>query len=307
MARRKISIASIAVVCVVASQTAASAAISRYIDGPRNEFNVAVETGVHAWAVDTAAHPYADTVWVKPDGGPAYRVSALTSAAYLGNIDLANPTYGDVLVFYSGRSLGRRQFDIRLWDLANHAALALPDGINTPTADERQPSISGDYLLFQRVRPSGATRLLLYRFSTQAFTTIIATSAHDAHRVLDARLNGDYVVYDSCSSTSCDVFRRQISTTTTVKAPNSGHANYWPTVMPDGTVYYVQGSARFCGHHTRLMRWPGSGSATLLAALPETIEAGGMDAYDDGVSTTLYFTRIRCRTAQYGIYRLTNA
>ena len=91
-----------------------------------------------------------------------------------------------------------------------------------------------------------------------------------------------------------------------MKAPNAGHANYWPTVLPDGTVYYVQGSARFCGHHTRLMKWTGSGSATLLAALPETIEAAAMDAYDDGVSTTLYFTRIRCRTAQYGIYQLPN-
>jgi hypothetical protein len=31
-----------------------------------------------------------------------------------------------------------------------------------------------------------------------------------------------------------------------------------------------------------------------------------MDAYDDGSSTTLYFSRNRCRTNQYGIYQLPN-
>ena len=305
MSSRKISVALIAVAWVAVSQSPASAAVSRYIDGPRNEFGITVDAGYHAWSVDTAAHPYLQSVWVKPDGGPAYRVSSLASEAFVGNIDLANPTYGDVLVFYAGGSFGRGQYDLRIWDLANREALSLPAGINTRTADESAPSISGDYLSFVRTRPSGATRLLLYRFSTDTFTTI-ATGNRTTGFFYD-QLAGDYLVYHRCLSTGvCNVFRRRISTATTVQAPNLGHANYYPTVLTDGTVYYVQGSARYCGHHTKLMKWTGSGSATLLVALPETIESGAMDAYDDGSSTTLYFSRNRCRTNQYGIYQLPN-
>lgn len=306
MSRRTVSIAVLALAWFVVAEIPASAAVSKYIDGPRNEFGIAVDAGYHAWAVDSAAHPSVHTVWVKPEGGPAYRVSSLRSGAYLGNIDLANPTYGDVVIFYSGAGYGRGQYDLKIWDLVNREALALPAGVNTPNADESQPSISGDYLSFQRTRPSGATRLLLYRFSTHTFTTI-ATGNQTTGFFYD-QIDGDYLVYHRClGSGVCNVFRRRISTGTTVEAPNPGHANYFPTVMSDGTVYYVQGSARYCGHHTKLLRWTGSGSATLLSALPETIEAGAMDAYDDGVSTTLYFTRIRCRTAQYGIYKLANA
>ena len=295
MFRRKIAIALLAIAWVVASQVAASAAISRYIDGPRNEWGIAVEPGYHAWTVDSAAHPFID-------------VSALGSDALLGNIDAGNATFGDVLVFYAGGGLGTRQWDLKLWDLANHEALHVPAGINTPTADERTPSISGDYLLFKRVRPSGADRLLLYQLSTQTFTTIATTTPAQQQLIDVGRVNGDYVVYDVCSYNSvCNVFRYQISTATQLEAPKPGPSNYVPTVMPDGTVYFVNGSARYCGHHTRLMKWTGSGGATELATLPETIESGTMDGYDDGVTTTLYFTRVRCAAGDAsGIYRLPN-
>jgi hypothetical protein len=309
--RRKISIACLALVWVVVSQVMASAAISRYIDGPRNERTVAVEAGIHAWAADTAAHPGVYGVWVKPDGGPAYRVSSASSTALLGSIDLANPTFGDVLVFSSSRSRGGLAFNLRLWDLANREALSVPDGINTPTADERSPSISGDYLLFERQRSSGSDRLILYRFSTQTFTSIIAM-AHPRPPGFEGSITGDFMVYDTCSGSSatfvCNVFRRRISTSATVQVPNPGRVNHWPAVTADGTVYYVQSSARSCGRHTKLMKWTGTGTPTTLAALPEAVEAGPTDAYDDGVSTTFYFTRMRCVAGfPSGIYRLPNA
>lgn len=293
---------------VVVSQTSASATTSRYLDGPRNEWGVAVEAGVHAWTVDSAAHPFKDTVWVKPDGGPAYRVSALTSDALLGNIDLANPTFGDVLVFESSGNLGRRQIDVRIWDLANREALTTPAGIDTPTADEESPSISGDRLVFLRVYASGAARVILYRLGAQTFTSVALRRPRQQATINSARVAGDYVVYDVCAVGGvCNVFRYRISTATTVEAPNPGRANYWPTVMADGTVYFVQGSARECGHVTNLMRWTGSGSPTLLAALPEKVDAAAMDAHDDGTSTTLYFTRIRCASGfRTGIYQVPN-
>jgi hypothetical protein len=305
MSRRKICIALLAMTWVVASQIDASAAVTKYIDSPRNEFSIAVEAGVHAWAQDTTQHQYVYQVWVKPDGGPRYRVSALSSSASVGNIDLANPSFGDVLVFSSRGGLGQNQSDIKLWDLANHAALVLPAGINSSTADEERPAISGDYLLFTRVQPSGAERLLLYRFSTHSFTSIASATPQAATDFIGT-LRGDYVVYDACTSTTCNVFRYRISTTARVEAPNAGHANYWPTVATNGTVYYVQGSFRYCGHHTKLMKWTGAGSATLLTALPEGIEAAAMDTYNDGSSTTLYLSRLVCQGFHYGIYQIPN-
>lgn len=304
MTHRGIAAAVLALAWIVVSVGPADATVTTYIDSPRNEFSVAVNAGVHAWSVDSAAHPYVYRIWVKPTGGPAYPVSALTSSARVGNIDLANPTFGDVLSFSSGVNLGRRQQDIKLWDLADREPLAVPAGINTPDADEARPSISGDYLLFERIRPSGADRLLLYRLSTQTLTSIAATTPQQPAD-FDSHVSGDYVVYHVCSELEvCNVFRRRISTATTVEAPNPGRANYSPTVTADGTVYYVQGSSRFCGHHSKIMRWTGGGSATLLAALPETIEAGVRDAYDNGGTTTVYFTRLRCRGYHYGIYQL---
>jgi hypothetical protein len=303
-----VTLVAVLMTLAVGLATPASASISQYIRTPRNAFRVAVDNGVHAWSVDSTAHPYAYRVWVKPSGGPAYPVSAATSSALVGNIDLGNPTYGNVLTFWAGRGYGRGQRDLRLWDLDNREPLTLPAGINTPKADEVEPSISGDYLLFGRIQPSGASRLLLYRFSTHTFTSIVHLKP-SGFPYFSGQIDGDYVVYHVCSGTTgvCNVFRRQVSSSTTVKVPNPRRATYWPTVLADGTVYYVQGSPRVCGHRTRLMRWTGGGTATILATLPEGADAAGMDADRQGGNTTLYFTRIRCVDSHYGIYQMPGA
>jgi hypothetical protein len=304
MIRRTVTLTAIVAVTALAYPTPASAVVSRYIDTPRNEFWVAVDAGVHAWSVDTPAHPYVYRVWVKPSGGSAYAVSAPKANAAVGDIDLSNPTFGDVLVYSAAPDLGRGQRDIRLWDLANHEFLSVPAGINTPNADETRPTIGGDYLVFERIKRTGSDSLFLYRFSTHTFRLLARTTPQQLAD-MEPRVNGDYAVYHVCPVTNlCNVFRRQLSTGTTRTVPNPGRADYSPAVTTSGTVFYIQGSPRYCGHHSKIMSWTGSGSPTLLVALPERVEAGVRDVYDDGVSATLYFTRVRCVGSHYGIYQL---
>ncbi len=119
-----------------------------FIDTANNEWSVAVEAGYTVWAVDKGTS-YVWSLKVKPAGQPAYAVNPTTTSAEAGSIELGGP-HGDVLVYGVGAKRGIGDWSVRLWDLAAKKFLPVPAGINTTAKSERNPSISGDHLLFGR-------------------------------------------------------------------------------------------------------------------------------------------------------------
>ena len=102
-------------------------------------------------------------------------------------------------------------------------------------------------------------------------------------------------MYWKCSASTCDVWRYRISATrfTTVTAAASGRANYWPAVMPDGTVYYVQGSFDRCGRNTEVLRFH-AGTVTTVATVPNGTELAAMEARTVNGIDQLLVTEITC-------------
>jgi hypothetical protein len=82
-----------------------------------------------------------------------------------------------VLAYSRSRAIRQKQWDVRLFDVETKTHLAVPEGINTTSKREGRPSISGDYLLFERgpQRWGAGTKIVLYRFSTSS-STIIGTA-----------------------------------------------------------------------------------------------------------------------------------
>ena len=146
-------------------------------------------------------------------------------------------------------------------------------------------------------------KVLLYRFSTQALTTL--GTAPKGGNATAGGLEGDYASYTVCPrSYRCNVFRYTLSTGDRTKMPNPNRANYYSSVTADGTVYYVQGDPDSCGHHTKLVRFA-SGNATVLDQLPEGTEVGPTATFTDAGHVTMYFTRIQCQPFRSDIWSIT--
>ena len=73
----------------------------------------------------------------------------------------------------------RDDWDLAFTDLATGAPIPVPDVINTRRA-EREPSVSGDHLLFARGPRSGAPyadTVVLYNLATDTSTVLAHTDA----------------------------------------------------------------------------------------------------------------------------------
>jgi hypothetical protein len=103
------------------------------------------------------------------------------------------------------------------------------------------------------------------------------------------------------------VARYQISTATTVKLPlpPSGRSDYDSAVASDGTVYFVEGAARICGHRTKIRTWNGSTVTTVWRA-PDGDEVGFMNLDTFGGNQTLSYSLAICPygSERWGSYRI---
>jgi hypothetical protein len=277
------------------------------INTSANEWDAAI-TGYEAWGIVTSRlRPV--LVRVKPGGSPAYRVNPAGTAASLGDIDIGGPS-GDVLVFSQGGNDGAGNWDVRLWDLAAKERIPALGVMNTPDRREDDASVSGSKILFARGPVKGLPKCVyLFDFVTRDDPVLIARAPEGGWIDADD-IAGDYATYTRCRSNGvCDVYRYRLSTTDRVKIPrsNANRADYWSTVLDDGTVYFVRGSARYCGVDVRIMHWNGVDSSTLATtvfAFPDGIEIGPTNAAD-GAPPTVYFTRVRCGVPlQTGIWSI---
>jgi hypothetical protein len=237
--------------------------------------------GWFAWEANTRAHPRVFKVYVQPDGGTKQRV-ALAGTTRSPSLIASGHRAGQVVF----QALGLHKGDIRFYDPVAEQVLRAPRTINTAKHEE-YPEADGDYLTFDRY-DSSRWNTIIYRFSTK-------TSIVIGHRMIAGQLNGDYAVYMRCAASTCDVQRYRISAGrfTTMPAAASGRANYWPAVMADGTVYYVQGSRNRCGRNTRILRFH-AGAVTTVAKVPDGTELAAMEARTVNGTDQLLVTEVTC-------------
>lgn len=201
----------------------------------------------------------------------------------------------------------RPSFVLRLFDVASHTR-SVPAGVNTRRT-ELQPTISGDWILFGRLwgsRPVN-TQVILHNTNTAETRILDERVNRPRWQAYPGQVNGDYATWDPVDTRTSvsNVFLYQISTDTTTKLPRpTGKAQYFPSVTPTGTVFYVRSGLK-CGAHVVLREFA-SGSDTLLAAIPRGYDILRTFAVDEGAGvTSVYFSRYKCSTGKSHIYKLT--
>ena len=292
------TVAALSMIFVLATAGLAGSPV-RVVDTTAYEFGSAAGGDWLAWSRgSTLGGDYDLYVW--QTGQPATVVDA-GRFQEVGNIEIAG-AHGDILVFSVKPPSG--DSSIRFYDLSTGGISSPPAGVNT-AKDEDNPAISGAYLLFGRGPADRAlsTRVILFNLTTGT-STVVAT-APTGSTVLANSVEGDYASYTVCPSTGrCNVFRYRISTGTKVKMPNPNRATYWSSVLSDGTVYFVQGSPRYCGVNTKLMRFR-NGSAIILYTFSGGIEVADLDAVQGLGGPEVFFTRINCtNNSRSGIWRI---
>ena len=297
---RSIGIAAVALVLLSASG-ALGVTPTPVVSTRAIEWESTRAAGYFAYTQNSVRRPGHFDLWVKPDVGHRWpATTAATSGAHPG-IDIGNTHLGDVLVWSKGR---HDAWDLAFTDLVTGDAIAVPAGINTRRA-EREPSVSGDYLLFARGPRSG---------SPYADTVVLYNLATDTSRVLDHSVrglvnagwvSGDWAVWQKCHRASCSIWRYQISTDTPLRMPADVPVVYSPAVTSDGTVFYSR-SGYACGQHTKIVKvLPDGATMSTAYSFPRGVDAVDLFAYPNLTATVdLYLSRVSCRTFDFDVYVL---
>jgi hypothetical protein len=256
--------------------------------------------GYLSYTQNSTDRPNHYDLYVKPDGMPRWAATTHATSGAHPDIDLANANLGDVLAWSKGR---HGSWDLAFTDVVTQAPIAVPHGINTYRA-EREPSVSGDYLLFARGPRSGAPyadTVILYNLA--ADTSVVLDST-DRGLVNAGWVSGDYAVWQKCPGTQCSIFRYQISTDTLIKLPADVPVVYSPAVTANGTVYYVR-SGYNCGQHTKIVKVTDATVLQTVYSFPDGVDAADLFAYPNETKTVdVYLSRLPCRTFDFDVYVL---
>jgi hypothetical protein len=300
--RRASSVAALVAVLVLVATPAASAgeAPTPLVDTPAFEWEPTHAPGFLAYTQNSRRRPNHFDLYVKPDGEPRWRATTnATSGAHPG-IELGNAHLGDVLVWSQGR---RDAWDLAFTDMVTGDPVTVPAGINTVRA-EREPSVSGDHLLFARGPRSGqpyADTVVLYDLATDTPTVLDST---ERGLVNAGWVSGDYAVWQKCPGARCSIWRYQISTQETLRMPAAVPVVFSPAVTADGTVFYVR-SGFECGDRTKIVKVTGGTNLQTVYSFPVGIDAVDLFATpNESKSFDVYMSRVPCRTFDFDVYVL---
>jgi len=291
---------SLATSLLLLADVAIAATPTKVLGTPRNEFDGTAEDGYLAFTQSRAGQPNKFDAYLKAPGLARVKVNAGGTQGYHPIIDMANPTFGNALVFVQK---GGGDADIKIWDVDSGGRSNPPVGVNT-AASESKPSLDGDHLLFGR-GPANRTfisRVILFDLTSN--TSLVVDRAPTNGIVYPGIVNGDWASWTECSLSDCRAWRYQISTATKTEVPSSARLIYTSAIDTDGTVWFVQ-SGIGCGANVKIRRHViGAGSTTLVDFAPG-IDANISDLDDSGVTDRLYFARVNCaNTNNWNVYRV---
>jgi hypothetical protein len=268
-----------------------------------NESNPAAGWGADgseyiAWTQNSAAYPRRYNAYIQRGTDPKIKLNTV-GQGWIGGIDYPTVAYQQI---YNGRS------DLKLYDLATGIRSNPPTGANTARW-EWHPTISGEWLLFNRDDNASPTqRVILFNRTTGA-ATLLASVTRAEHYLLANQVNGNFAVWTKCAP-RCDVYKRDIAAGRTVRLPKPvttpPRYQYGAAVTSGGTVYLAR-AGRTCGSGVRLIRY-GAGDATYgtrVATFPPGVDTAiGYARENPDLSTDVFFDRVSCRTYKYDIYKI---
>ena len=298
--RRTFGIGAIVLVVLTATGALAGAVPAPVVNTPAIDWE-STRVGTYlSYTQNSSDRPNHFDLWVKPNGSPRWRATTnATSGAHPG-IEIGNTHLGDVLVWSKGRA---DAWDLAFTDLGMRDPIAVPPGINTSRA-EREPSVSGDHLLFARGPRSGAPyadTVILYDLATETKQVLDST---ERGLVNAGWISGDYAVWQKCPGTSCSIWRYQISTDDTLRMPADVPVVYAPAVTGDGTVFYVR-SGYACGQRTKIVKVTDATDLQTVYSFPDDVDATDLYATGNDTKTVdLYLSRVPCRTFDFDVYLL---
>lgn len=298
--RRTFGIGAIVLVVLTATGALAGAVPAPVVNTPAIDWE-STRVGTYlSYTQNSSDRPNHFDLWVKPNGSPRWRATTnATSGAHPG-IEIGNTHLGDVLVWSKGRA---DAWDLAFTDLGTRDPIAVPPGINTSRA-EREPSVSGDHLLFARGPRSGAPyadTVILYDLATETKQVLDST---ERGLVNAGWISGDYAVWQKCPGTSCSIWRYQISTDETLRMPADVPVVYAPAVTGDGTVFYVR-SGYACGQRTKIVKVTDATDLQTVYSFPDGVDATDLYATGNDTKTVdLYLSRVPCRTFDFDVYLL---
>ena len=288
MPRRTLGI--LALVGVLVSSvppSAGAAAAKRVIATKKSEESPAASAGWLTWAEASVKRRQYNVV-AQPQGGERFRVNPSGTEGFPGSID------GTRLVY---NQLDGKKGDIVFFDLQARTQ-STPSGVNTP-AHESAPSVSGNWLLYRR--SSGVyrgTQSILLRNLSSGEERLLGTGNNAKGYAQPGTVQGDFASWYKCRGyENCTVFRYQISTGATTPVPNPGpRAQYAPSVLSDGTVFFVESSNLYCGKKVAtLWRFTASGSRERIGSLPRGEDPAKSSPVDNGDGTaTVYLDAYDC-------------
>jgi hypothetical protein len=251
--------------------------------------------GTHlVYSMSRPGRPAAYDAFVRT-GSAAVKLN-LSGTAYAGQLS------GDTVPFQSVR---RGDADIRFYSISTGSRSSAGTVVNSRNW-EFGPSLSGRFLLFGR-RTRGTSpetdRLLLYNAVSRQLRVIAEHRGEPDRDVFPGQVNGDYVVYTTCTPAraTCRVTRYRISTRRRLTVPQPARRiGYGAGVTSAGVVYFVRG-AWACGAGATIRSYdPATGTGRLLLRLGRGYDADQGFVFENGPADEFLYSRSRCSSKSGG-------
>ena len=202
------ALATTAAVALTVSVAYADLGQTRITSTPKvYEYNPAANDAYIAWERTKPGHRKHYDLYARPFVGPAFKVNADGTNGGGGGID------GTTLV-YSQWKAGRPG-NLHLMDLVTRIRTKLPAVVNT-RGDEYWPSISGDWIQFQR-KTHRFRREYIYNTSTHELRQLDEVPA--TGYMESGQVTGNYVTWMKCGRVTCKVRLYDIAAQTRTVLP----------------------------------------------------------------------------------------
>jgi hypothetical protein len=272
----------------------------RIMAGPEDQLLASSNDTYLIWSANSEAFPNRYHAYGKVRGTSGrFRLNRSGTRGYAGGLDP-----GQNRAVY--QQIDGQTSDLFTINLETRVRVKMPALVNSDRW-ERSPRVSDAFYLFAR-DTAAATTLLLYDRAAKSIESL-ASFDIERYSVTPGAVGERYATWTVCTVFNCNAFVRDTATDQTRKIPApDGRPRYAPVVHEgEAQVYFVR-SGHACGVAVRIMRVPLSdlgATATLLAALPDGIDAGLQQSVQDlETQVDLWFSRYRCGPRQADIYRL---
>ncbi len=288
MARWRLAVpAALIATFLVADAALAATEMPLRVTAGVNEVRPALEDDILAWHQGNRR----PDIFAQIGGGQPFQVNPGRTQGIMGDLEGTRLVYAQ----YPRRFPKKGDGDVRMVDLSTGARLPVPGKVNT-RHEEYAPSMSGDWLLVGRAKVGRryVDRILLINLATGEVRTLDKiTKVKQTIGV--GQVEGGYAVWEWCSRRTCQVFRHEIGSGTTVQAPNpQGLLHYGVGVGDDGLMYFFR-SGVGCGANVQLIRWSPNTAEAVLHDFPDAVDAHRAYIHDDPSGDRhIAYTRFTC-------------